>query len=434
MIKKKILIDTRNLSLLDGTGIATYARNLAYIIKDLNYEVGLLLDRKKNFQKNEKLNEINFYDDKSYNTYYKYFKNLKSFLPYFNSKYFNLNKDKVINTDYFRNFYPFYNFLTNSNNIIEISRIKFSLYSQLTNLIPNNKIDDCIDIYHSTSPLPILLKGKINICTIHDIIPLEYPYFTDDHKNNYYKLIKKILKNYNHIISVSDVTKKSLINFFDIEEKKITTTHQSVHIPENIKSLDIKSENFSLFLDKFSLKAKNYFIVYGTIERRKNILKIISSFLSIPNKNFKLVIIGKLGHHADKELETLSDLKNNKLNRQKILFFNYLKRDILLNLIKGSKAIINASFAEGFGLQLLEGMNLGVPVIASNIRAHQEIGGDASLYVDPASEEQITKAMIDIIDNEQLVNQLVDKGYKQSKLFTKEIVQSKVASVYSQFI
>ena len=51
MIKKKILIDTRNLSLLDGTGIATYARNLAYIIKDLNYEVGLLLDRKKNFQK-----------------------------------------------------------------------------------------------------------------------------------------------------------------------------------------------------------------------------------------------------------------------------------------------------------------------------------------------------------------------------------------------
>jgi glycosyltransferase involved in cell wall biosynthesis len=79
-------------------------------------------------------------------------------------------------------------------------------------------------------------------------------------------------------------------------------------------------------------------------------------------------------------------------------------------------------------------MNLGVPVIASNIRAHQEIGGDASLYVDPASEEQITKAMIDIIDNEQLVNHLIDKGYKQSKLFTKEIVQSKVASVYSQFI
>jgi glycosyltransferase involved in cell wall biosynthesis len=433
MIKKKILIDTRNLSLLDGTGIATYARNLAYIIKDLNYEVGLLLDRKKNFQKNEKLNEINFYDDKSYDTFFKYFKNLKSFLPYFNNKYFNLNKDKVINTDYFRNFYPFYNFLANSNNIIEISRIKFSLYRQLTNLIPNNKINDCIDIYHSTSPLPLLLKGKINICTIHDIIPLEYPYFSDDNKKNYYQLIKKILKNYNHIISVSDVTKKSLINFFDIEEKKITTTYQSVHIPENIKSLDIKSENFSLFLDNFSLKAKNYFIVYGTIERRKNILKIISSFLSIPNKNFKLVIIGKLGHYADKELETLSDLKNNKLNKR-ILFFNYLKRDILLNLIKGSKAIINTSFAEGFGLQLLEGMNLGVPVIASNIRAHQEIGGDASLYVDPASEEQITKAMIDIIDNEQLVNQLVDKGYKQSKLFTKEIVQSKVASVYSQFI
>ncbi len=434
MIKKKILIDTRNLSLLDGTGIATYGRNLAYIIKDLNYEVGLLLDRKKNFQKNEKLNEINFYDDKKYKTYDKFFANLKNFLPYFKHKYFNLYKEKVVHKDYFRNVYPFYNFLTNSNNIIEISRIKFSLYRQLIGLIPNNKIDDCIDIYHSTSPLPFLLKSKINICTIHDIIPLEYPYFTDDHKKNYYVLIKKILNNYNHIISVSDTTKKSLINFFNIEEKKITTTYQSVYIPKNIKSLDVKSENFSILLEKFTLKQRKYFIVYGTIERRKNIVKIINSFIALNAKDFKLVIIGKLGFQGSKELEILSDLNNNRLNLKKIIFLNYLKRDILLNLIKGSKAIINASFAEGFGLQLLEGMNLGVPVIASNIKVHKEIGGDALLYVDPNSSEQITKALIDIIDNEQLANQLVDKGYKQSKLFTKEIVQSKVASVYSQFI
>lgn len=434
MIKKKILIDTRNLSLLDGTGIATYSRNLAYIIKDLNYEVGLLLDKKKNFQKNKKLNEINFYDDKFYNTYFKYFENLKNYLPYFNHRYFNLYNDKLINSDYFRNSYPFYNFLVNSNNIIEISRIKFSLYKQLINLIPNNKIDDCIKIYHSTSPLPFMLKDKINICTIHDIIPLEYPYFTDDNKKNYYELIKKILKKYNHIISVSDATKKSLVNFFNIEEKKITTTYQSVYIPENIKSLDIKSQSFFSFLNNFKLKLKNYFIVYGTIERRKNIEKIINSFFSCQDKNFKLVIIGKSGYHASKELQILSDLNYNKINYKNILYFNYLKRDSLLNLIKGSKAIINISFAEGFGLQLLEGMNLGVPVIASNIKAHQEIGGDAMLYVDPASTEQITRAINDIVNNEQLVNQLVDKGYKQSKLFTKEIVQSKVASVYSQFI
>src|SRR6218665_3461819 len=82
-------------------------------------------------------------------------------------------------------------------------------------------------IAHWTYPLPVRLKGAANIYTIHDLVPLRLPYTTLDNKREYYRTIREIVRKADHIVTVSEASKRDILDLFDVPEDRVTNTYQS---------------------------------------------------------------------------------------------------------------------------------------------------------------------------------------------------------------
>jgi glycosyltransferase involved in cell wall biosynthesis len=100
--------------------------------------------------------------------------------------------------------------------------------------------------------------------------------------------------------------------------------------------------------------------------------------------------------------------------------FRFTPREQLMCLLKGAKALVFPSLYEGFGLPVLEAMMLGVPVITSNVSSMPEVGGNAPLYVDPYSINEIARAMEIFAGDDQARHQAIARGKNQAKKFSPE--------------
>jgi glycosyltransferase involved in cell wall biosynthesis len=82
---------------------------------------------------------------------------------------------------------------------------------------------------------------------------------------------------------------------------------------------------------------------------------------------------------------------------------------------------------------MLEAMRCGVAVITSNTSSMPEItGGEAAYIIDPFKPEQITEGIIKLLKDEKLRNELIEKGFKQSKKFSWENMAKDVLSLYDE--
>ncbi len=130
------------------------------------------------------------------------------------------------------------------------------------------------------------------------------------------------------------------------------------------------------------LDGVNYFVVCGTIEPRKNHLTLLNAWraLALDPAPPKLVIVGKRGWLNGAVVETL---ERSASLRPYVIEAGGLSTPGLRRLLAGARALLMPSFAEGFGLPVAEALAAGTPVVASNIEAFREVGGDAIDYVDP---------------------------------------------------
>jgi glycosyltransferase involved in cell wall biosynthesis len=131
-----------------------------------------------------------------------------------------------------------------------------------------------------------------------------------------------------------------------------------------------------------ALDGVNYFVVCGTIEPRKNHLTLLNAWrvLASDPSPPKLVIVGKRGWLNGAVVETL---ERSVALRPHIIEAGGLSTPGLRRLLAGARALLMPSFAEGFGLPVAEALAAGTPVVASDIEAFREVGGDAIDYVDP---------------------------------------------------
>jgi glycosyltransferase involved in cell wall biosynthesis len=132
--------------------------------------------------------------------------------------------------------------------------------------------------------------------------------------------------------------------------------------------------------------------------------------------DYELVIVGKKGWLYEPILAApekfgISD---------RVKFLDYVSDSDLPLLYKYATCYVLPSLYEGFGLPVLEAMKHDCPVITSNISSMPEAGGDAALYVDPLNVEDIAEKMVQLVENEKLRKELIEKGRKQVKKFSWE--------------
>lgn len=255
--------------------------------------------------------------------------------------------------------------------------------------------------------IPILYKGKM-VVTIHDVYHLAHfkqlSLMQKIYTKAIFPLIKKKCK---YILTVSEFSKREIVKYVNIEDKKIAITYNGVDdIWRNIE--DIEVENIT----------NPYLIYIGNVKPHKNLKNLIIAFDTIRKKvPYDLIIIGKKDGFitGDEEVIRLSQSMN-----ERVKFTGYIEDNKLIKIVKNADAMVFPSYYEGFGLPPLEAMACGTPVIASNAASIPEVCGDAALYFNPHDADDIAKKILAFYSDKQLQSDMREKGFKRSELFTWE--------------
>jgi len=161
----------------------------------------------------------------------------------------------------------------------------------------------------------------------------------------------------------------------------------------------------------------DYFLFIGSLHPRKNIcglLRAYDAFRTIADTDVKLVIVGEsMFKTSDIEL-TYEGMRY----KNDVVFTGRLDNDALHQVLGAALALTFVPYFEGFGIPVIEAMSSGVPVICSNTTSLPEVGGNAVLYVDPFSLNQIRDAMVKIHQDKALRDTLIEKGYLQKNKFS----------------
>ncbi len=283
------------------------------------------------------------------------------------------------------------------------------------------------DLYHGlTNELPFSIKktGVKSIVTIHDLIFLHYPHF--------YKAIDRTIYNYkfrracinaNHIVAVSECTKRDIIRFYGIQADKISVIYQGCH--EQFMQ-QANEEIKKQVAQKLNLP-KNFILSVGTVEERKNLLLTVKA-LKESNLDNKLVVIGKRTKYAQ---QVDAFIQENNMQEQVIFLSNvsYTELPIVYQL---ASLFIYPSLYEGFGIPIIEALHSLVPVIAATGSCLEEAGGNSSLYANPHNHAELAEAIQLVLSDEKLREKMIIEGIKHVQKFNHEELSKQMMTLYQE--
>lgn len=286
-------------------------------------------------------------------------------------------------------------------------------------------------LYHSTdyNGIPISKKFK-TVATLYDLIPLS---FSDTYLRNKpldirlgYKSILRRYQRADHIISISEATKKDATQLLGISDDKITVVplafdKKLFHPPKDSDAVKKVKIKYNL--------PERYFLYSGSLEPHKNIERVLRAYKSLSNLPERFVFIGI---HSKRQRESFScQIREFKLT-ERVKHLGYVEDGDLSALYCGATAFVFPSLKEGFGLPALEAMACGCPVISSRLSAMPEVVGDAGILIDPYDEKTLKESMARLSSDEKLREQLKEKGLKQASLFSWERCAQKTLEVYKK--
>lgn len=276
------------------------------------------------------------------------------------------------------------------------------------------------DLVHFCMPQqPVMYRGK-TVTTFHDLSLLR-TWNSDKNWLIYHSkqfvgkwVFKKVARTSDRIITPSEYTKKSLVDFAGLSPEKVTVTYESADVfIDKLESYDHPFSRFLLYVGQQS-DYKNIRVLGDAHQ------KLLST-----HPDLGLILVGKKDKAALKN-EAYFKSKNYK----NILFTDFIpdsKRDWLYTK---AAAYVFPSLMEGFGLPGLEAMGYGAPVVSSNATCLPEIYGDAAHYFDPRDTSDVTRAINDVLTDENLREALISKGNEQLKKYSWQRMAEQTHAIY----
>ena len=243
-------------------------------------------------------------------------------------------------------------------------------------------------ILHLQNLLNAVEQNGVKICfMVYDLIPSLFPEFYPDKNIKVWfdQWLKMITERGNELICISSTVADDLSEWIKKNhtgKPKISWTHLGANIPEQNSNEPISSTDKSTIE---YLKGKNNFIMVGTIEPRKGHLQVLNAFEELWRKNIdlNLIVVGKYGWNSSSEQDSKSlveRLRNHQFLGKKIFWYNKASDTLLKELYSVSTALIAASYAEGFGLPLIEAARYKIHLIARNIKVFREVASTHASY------------------------------------------------------
>lgn len=419
-------IDGFNLVLPYGTGVATYGYGVAEVVRSLGMPVhgvfGVPVGREP------ALREILYYEAMGRGIPRRggprWLRPIQDWLAVMQG----LSPADVVETGRierrgFADRLPVFDRLTSAAHLFERAEGHFRRTQRFIEL----KVPNPPAIMHWTYPVPLRIAGARNIYTLHDLVPLKLPFATLDRKRLYYRLVARCVRDADHIVTVSEASRRDIIDLFDAPADRVTNTYQHAPMPPAMgDDADIAAI--------FGVQPENYFIYFGAVEPKKNVGRLVEAYLST-NSTTPLVLVAGRAWQEDDEMRLVETMKARTQGPgPRIIQLEYLPRRLLMHLVSRARAVLFPSLYEGFGLPVLEAMQLGVPVITSNKGSLPEVGGDAALALDPYDVPALAAAIRRVDREPELREQMAQRGREQAARFSFDEHRRRLHALYSQVL
>jgi glycosyltransferase involved in cell wall biosynthesis len=287
-----------------------------------------------------------------------------------------------------------------------------------------------IDLYHGLSheiPYGIPQTGIPAIVTIHDLIFRRYPdqYGWWDRKV-YDAKFRYACENSAKIIAISESTKQDIIAYYNIDPNKIEVVYQSCHEGFMVQKTPKVREQL---LKKYQLPTE-YMLYVGSLIERKNLLGILDAMRQLPKDlQLPLVIVGQ-GQEYRRQVLAFAEAHD----LLSLLYFIKPVFSELPALYQQSSLFLYPSYAEGFGIPILEALYSETPVVTSNVSSLPEAAGPGAYLVDPNDSSQIAEGISTLLTDTARRNTLIEAGFAHAKKFNGEDLTKQLMAVYKQIL
>ena len=278
---------------------------------------------------------------------------------------------------------------------------------------------DGIQLFHGLSgelPIGIRKSGIKSVVTIHDLIFLRHPEFYHwiDTKIYAWKF-RQTLREADHIIAISECTRRDIMEYGGVDESKISLIYQSC------------APKFTV--SRRAAPRERYILSVGSIEARKNILLAVKALPYLPEE-LKLVIVGRHTPYTD-EVSAYAE-KAHLSHRIRIM--HGVSDEALPRLYAEAEAFVYPSRYEGFGIPIIEAISCGLPVVACTGSCLEEAGGPDSLYVDPDDAQAMAHAIRQVLRGAEGREKRIENSQQYIKRFAGNDVAGQVVELYRSLL
>jgi glycosyltransferase involved in cell wall biosynthesis len=276
------------------------------------------------------------------------------------------------------------------------------------------------DLFHF--PLHVIqpagLIGK-KIISVMDIQEEYWPeFFSKEDLKSRERSHKKSILQADHIITISEFTKQTIVDKYKVDPSLITPIHLSYDestFKEPASSLSVKLP-------------KKFFYYPAATWPHKNHLRLLEAFKELSSKytDFHLVLSGIRMQGSDKLHNKISELDM----KDRVHLLGYMPGNELPLIYRRAYGLVFPSLFEGFGIPLLEAMASDCPIIASSTTSIPEVAGQAALYFDPLDPKDIASKMEGLINEPGLRKKLVTRGRKRVRMFSEINMAKETIKVY----
>ncbi len=436
----RLLLEGHNLTLPSGTGIATYARVLGSTARELGYGVDVLVGSRRAIDtKDPLLAEIGLHDADT-GLEPNIVERVAYHLTRLAASPFGLRPATIRTSGAVlaASGGPLGQFdrIHVVRDLSQVARLIFKATGKPLRIT----LDEVPDLFHATHPLAMRVSGCPNIYTIHDLVPLRLPNATLDDKKYFLNMVREIARRADHIVTVSEFSRRDIISMLGVSEDRITNTYQAVHLPEAMLArsrADVATE----LANSFGLDYGGYFLYLGAIEPKKNISRLIDAFASTGSRR-PLVIVGGDGWQSKAVLEKIKDerfssysIDGTRITQQRrVMRLQYLPFSQLVTLLRGARGMLFPSLYEGFGLPVLEAMLAGTPVLTSKASSLPEVAGDAALLVTPHDVDDIAAGIRALDNDDDLCADLTARGHIQAAKFSPKHYRQRIDDLYRRLL
>lgn len=275
------------------------------------------------------------------------------------------------------------------------------------------------------SPLLVSFSGcgplnyKNQIITIHDVSHESHPeWFAKNYYRYYHYMLPRIARKAHAVITVSEYSKREIGRILGIDAKKMYVINCDVPTPIKEAAKSPSQPDLA--------PSEKYILTVSSMDPRKNFVRLVQAFNNINDKSVKLYIVGM-------QFKAFNTPDMQKLSGDNIVLTGYVDDAKLSELYRNAQFSIYPSLYEGFGLPPLESMTFGCPVIASDIPAIKEVNENALLYCDPLDVDDMTQKMNQLLIDENLRDELTEKGLKQVQKYSWDRTAEKIVELVSKF-